>query len=97
MSLVLLTATIADARKNNINMSLKAAFFSIPGQQVCLLTKKGTVPELKSLNKQRGRVSYDSIYLSSAEQATLTEDISSLDEQQREGSILLHVRLLSNT
>lgn len=77
-------------------MSLKAACFSIPGQQVCLVTKKGTVPELKSLSKQKGRINYNSMYLTSTEQATSTGDIFSLDEQQGEGSILLHMRLLSN-
>jgi len=71
-------------------MSLKAACFSIPGQQVCLLTNKGTVPELKSLNKQRGRISYDNIYLTSAEHATLTENIFAMDEAQGDGPILLH-------
>lgn len=74
--------------------SLKIACFSIPGQQACLLTKKGTIPELKSSNKQRGKISYDSTYLALTEQATLTEDIFILDEQE-EGPLFC-TRLLSN-
>lgn len=65
------------------------------GQQVRLLTTKRTVPEVKILNKLKGRVSYENTYLVLAED-TLTEDTSSLDEPGLK-SIPLHYRMLSNT
>lgn len=34
---------------------------------------KGTVPEVKIVNKQKGRVSYENTYLVLAEHTTLTE------------------------
>lgn len=66
--------------RNNNNTSFKAACVSTSVQQVRLLTKKGTVPEVKILNKHKVRISYENTYLLLAEHTTLTENTFPLDE-----------------
>lgn len=79
----------ADALRNNNNTNFKAVCCSISGQQVRLLTKKEIVPEVRILNKGKGRISYENSYLVLVEHTTLTDYTFSLDELEP-GSVLLH-------